>query len=80
MCRLNSTCSLVQKCHSGVCEEKNMCAASQGNATAMKTQPAEKSPANETYLPVKSEVERQTAKAQVDQLREHLDVTAMFLG
>ena len=31
-------------------------------------------------MPVKSEVERQTAKAQVDQLREHLDVTAMFLG
>ena len=37
MCRLNSTCSLVQKCHSGVCEEKNMCAASQGNTTAEKT-------------------------------------------
>ena len=61
LCRLNDTCSLVQKCHEGSCEEKEMC----HEESQSKVQEEPVKATNETYMPVKTKVERETAKAQV---------------
>lgn len=66
-CKLNDTCSLVQRCEKHTCHSKQLCSPYD-----------EKKP--EVMIPVKSEQERAAAKSQLKQLRSHLDVTAMFLG
>ena len=82
VCAQNATCSEIQKCDQkhGKCQKQTVC--HNGGASIVQ---------NVTSLSVnkigmagtvgdKKQKEREVAKSRLAQLRDHLDVTAMFLG
>ena len=87
VCQKNQTCSLIEKCdqNSGNCTKQEVCKAGGAeivqNATALAvTNGSSNSSGAPSALSTKSKEEIAEAKARLAQLREHLDVTAMFLG
>jgi hypothetical protein len=80
VCKKNDSCSLVQKCDhaSGHCTEQKICSA--GGAMLAQNTSGNSSDGPPQPLVQKSKEEVSEAKARLAQLREHLDVTALFLG
>jgi hypothetical protein len=82
MCRKNDTCSLMEKCDqvSKKCVKKEVCgqgsAAFYQNVSGLNTS----SVSQAGTVGAKKKADMDIARARLAQLREHLDVTAMFLG
>ena len=91
VCRKNDTCSMIEKCDqkTGVCKKQEVCqhgAQLVQNATSLAEPKPDSKATNQTAAgppqPVvhKTKAEIQEAKGRLKQLRDHLEVTAMFLG
>ena len=80
VCRQNDTCSMVQKCdqNTGKCSKQAICGS--GGAILAQNSTGNKTDGPPQPLVKKTKEEVEEARSRLAQLREHLDVTALFLG
>lgn len=80
VCKQNDTCSTMHKCdpNTGKCSDQQICGS--GQAILAQNSTGNKSDGAPSPLARKSKEELEEARSRLAQLREHLDVTALFLG
>lgn len=80
VCKKNDTCSSIKKCDqtTGKCQDQQVCGSAQAILAQSNTGNKTDGPPSPVQKKTKEEV--QEARARLAQLREHLDVTALFLG
>lgn len=88
VCSKNDTCSLMEKCDqtTGECKKQEVCSKNMGKQlvqnVSQEANDTKNGTAASSIVPVqtKTKEELEEARSRLKQLRDHLDVTALFLG